>query len=118
MTEHRDADKEPDFAELKARLLARRAELEALAAASSEARATVDLDQSRLGRLSRMDALQGQAMAQEVERRRQGELARIDAALARMKKGEYGYCLKCGEDIATARLALDPSATLCIDCAG
>ncbi len=107
-----------NIAEMKVRLLARRAELETLAAASSDARATVDLDQSRVGRLSRMDALQGQAMAQEVERRRQAELARIDAALARMDEGEYGYCLKCGEDIAAARLALDPSASLCIDCAG
>ncbi|MQX35172.1 hypothetical protein GHC57_01425 [Roseospira navarrensis] len=70
-----------------------------------------------MGRLSRMDALQHQAMAQETERRRQVELKRIDAALERMKEGEYGLCVHCGESIATRRLEFDPAAPLCITCA-
>jgi DnaK suppressor protein len=98
-------------------LLARREELLAVMKASVEGSRPVELDQTRVGRLSRMDALQGQAMAQETERRRKNELQRIDAALARVDTGDYGYCVTCGEEISSKRLALDPSTPLCIDCA-
>ena len=106
-----------DIDALRGRLEAMRAELDALDAASAEARGAVELDQTRQGRLSRMDALQGQAMAQETERRRQAELKRIEAALARIKSGDYGYCLSCDEEIAAKRLEFDPSVSLCVDCA-
>ncbi len=101
----------------RARLLARREELEALAAAAAESRRPVELDQSRVGRLSRMDALQDQAMALETERRRNIEHRRIEAALGRLAEGEYGYCLGCGEAIEAKRLELDPTAPQCVDCA-
>jgi len=78
---------------------------------------SVELDQTRVGRLSRMDAMQAQAMAQETQRRDQLELSRIDAALERFGKDEYGYCLRCGEQISERRLEVDPAATLCIKCA-
>ena len=80
-------------------------------------RAPVELDQQAVGRLSRMDALQVQAMAAETSRRRVRELRRIEAALARMSEGEYGYCVECGDEIAARRLELDPAAPLCIGCA-
>ncbi|MCB1745346.1 MAG: TraR/DksA C4-type zinc finger protein [Gammaproteobacteria bacterium] len=83
-----------------------------------QATGAVELDQTRVGRLSRMDALQAQAMAVETDRRRRLALRQIDAALQRMKTGEYGDCVRCAEPIAHARLAFDPAATLCIDCAG
>jgi len=84
---------------------------------ADEAAKTVELDQSSVGRLSRMDALQGQAMSQERARRRQIELQKIAAALRRIEAGDYGFCVRCGEDIADKRLELDPAAPLCIDCA-
>ncbi|MFP4147716.1 MAG: TraR/DksA family transcriptional regulator, partial [Halorhodospira sp.] len=71
---------------------------EALAAAR-EAAATVELDQTRQGRLSRMDALQGQQMALERERRRQQLLTRIEGALRRIESGDFGYCFLCGDEI-------------------
>lgn len=98
-------------------LLARREELLSVMKASTEGSRPVELDQTRVGRLSRMDALQGQAMAQETERRRKNELQRIDAALARVDTGNYGYCVNCDEEISAKRLSLDPSTPLCIDCA-
>ena len=101
--------KDIDEKKLKALLAQRKAELEALVHSSEESRGVVELDQTRQGRLSRMDALQGQAMAQETERRRQAELKRIEAALARMASGDYGYCLSCDEEIAAKRLEFDPS---------
>ncbi|WP_373085929.1 TraR/DksA family transcriptional regulator [Sneathiella sp.] len=98
-------------------LLRRRQELLAIIDASNESSRPVELDQTRVGRLSRMDALQGQAMAQETERRRQNELTRIAAALKRLEDGDFGLCVRCGEEISEKRLALDASIAVCIDCA-
>ena len=92
-------------------------DLLALEQTGDEAAKTVELDQSRVGRLSRMDALQNQAMQLETERRREVELARIDAALERMESDDFGYCVSCGEAIGKKRLEMDPSTPLCIDCA-
>lgn len=80
-------------------------------------RATVTLDQESVGRLSRIDAMQVQEMALAQARRRQAKRAAIDAALARVDTDEFGYCLKCAEQIARPRLDHDPTVTTCIDCA-
>jgi DnaK suppressor protein len=96
----------------------RRRDLLAVAQASAESRKPVELDQTRVGRLSRMDALRDQAMALETERRRDAEIYRIDAALKRLIDGEWGYCATCGEDIPAKRLELDPAIPVCVDCAG
>ena len=82
-----------------------------------KAEQTVELDQSRVGRLSRMDAMQAQAMSKETGRRRRLQLRRIDAALKRLDEGSYGECLECGDEIHHGRLEFDPAVTLCIDCA-
>ena len=76
------------------------------------------LDQQSVGRLSRMDAIQQQAMAQAQDRARQKERIMIKAALTRIENGEYGYCAECGEEISEKRLELSPAAPLCIRCAG
>lgn len=98
-------------------LLTRRREIVDLSDMARDARSVVSLDQQSVGRLSRMDALQGQAMAQASERHRLAELARIDAAVHRIDAGTYGDCLSCGEEIAQGRLEADPAASLCIACA-
>lgn len=103
--------------ELRAALLHRRDSLTGLSALSASSRDAVELDQSRVGRLSRMDALQQQEMAKASESQRTQQVARIDAALARIASGDFGYCLDCGEEIAAKRLAVDPATPLCIDCA-
>jgi len=99
-------------------LIARREELEQLSQNSAEARETVTLDQASVGRLSRMDAIQQQAMAQATERQRAVEISRIENALKRLDEDEYGFCVQCGEDISVKRLEIDPAATHCIKCAG
>ena len=103
--------------DFKTLLLKQKQELEALQQTGLDASATVELDQTRVGRLSRMDALQGQAMSQERERRREEQLRKISLSLAAIENADYGYCHNCGEDIALKRLEFDPTATLCIDCA-
>ena len=79
--------------------------------------APVELDQARVGRLSRMDAMQQQAMSQAVARLTDLELQRIQSALGRMESGDYGYCVLCDEEIAEGRLRFDPSVLTCINCA-
>lgn len=106
-----------DIEQVKARLQARRAELENVSDAAKEARSTVELDQTRQGRLSRIDALQGQEMSKAAARRRQKELQRIANAFKRIEEDEYGYCPECGEPISFQRLDVDPTTVLCIDCA-
>ena len=99
------------------RLLAERAGLLEEDAQGADDRETVMLDQSSVGRLSRMDAMQRQAMAEATHRRGAARKGRIDAALARIDEGEFGYCTDCGEEIAPKRLELDPTAPTCVSCA-
>ena len=98
------------------RLLSLRQELVDLEAAARDGRGAVELDQSRVGRLSRMDALQGQAMNQAIGARRQQMLARLDAALTRLESGEFGYCQECGDAIVEKRLEIDPTTLFCTSC--
>lgn len=106
-----------DVKAIRSLLMARRAEIVERESATKGSRDPVELDQTRVGRLSRMDALQTQAMAQNAERRRKLELQKIDAALARIESDDYGYCIKCGEEIPKARLDFDPAVAICVDCA-
>ena len=98
-------------------LIQRQSDLLQVKATGDEAASIVELDQSKLGRLSRMDAIQAQAMSTETNRRREIELQRIDTALQRLQGDKYGFCVSCGEDIARPRLEVDPATPVCIDCA-
>ena len=101
----------------KACLEKRRTELLADEVSSRGDRAPVELDQQSVGRLSRMDAIQVQAMAEAQAGRRKATLQRIDEAIGRIEAGEYGYCVSCGEEIAPKRLELDPAVATCVRCA-
>lgn len=46
------------------------------------------------------------------------ELRMIQAALARVRAGEYGYCVTCGGRISDERLDLLPATPFCRSCAG
>lgn len=98
-------------------LLAEQKELTALKASEQASTQAVALDQSSVGRLSRMDAMQSQAMALEGKRRRDIQLTRIQAALERIEEGEYGYCASCDEEINVRRLKVDPANPFCVECA-
>lgn len=91
-------------------------ELETLNSSASGGRDAVELDQSRVGRLSRMDALQGQAMNNAIAARRHNKLLAIEAALERLQEKEFGYCIKCGDEITLKRLELDPTVAMCLNC--
>jgi len=110
-------DPKLDVAAFRDRLIALKDELEAIAESGAEAARPVELDQAKVGRLSRMDAMRSQAMSIETQRRRVVELGRIKTALTRIEEDEFGVCQSCGKSIAVQRLAIDPAAHLCIDCA-
>ena len=101
----------------RTRLAGKKVELVELSKLSEEARAPVELDQQAVGRLSRMDALQNQAMQQAAERARNRDLVRIEMAERRLGEGDYGFCEECGEEIPDGRLAIDPMAERCVNCA-
>ena len=99
------------------RLRAMLAELAAEDAVAAGNTAPVILDQETVGRISRIDAMQVQAMALATEARRHKRRAMIEAALVRLDGEEFGWCLACGDAIGMARLENDPAVTLCLDCA-
>lgn len=112
---------DPTDAELRARfrpvLTEELAGLEAQSSGTAADRKPVELDQQSVGRLSRMDAMQGQQMAAALEARRVQRIAAIRAALQRLDEGEFGFCEDCGDFIGDRRLQVDPIARRCVDCA-
>lgn len=82
-----------------------------------DAAAPVQLEQDSVGRLSRIDAMQMQAMALAQQQRRARQRRQVEAALDRIATGEFGYCLACGDEIAEARLRNNPAVATCIACA-
>lgn len=98
-------------------LLRQQNDLQSTEDSSTEATQTVGLDQTSVGRLSRMDDMQSQAMALESRRRRQIQLTRIEAALGRIEEEEFGYCASCDEPINRKRLEIDPANPFCVHCA-
>ena len=107
---------ELDRQKLKQIIISRLEEMRALDAGAIENRAIVQLDQQSVGRLSRMDAMQQQAMARATAARRQGEIARLEAALGRITDDEFGYCADCGDEIAMERLCIEPAIRRCAEC--
>ena len=99
-------------------LMAERDELFSTSEETSGDRKPVELDQQSVGRLSRMDAIQVQAMAKAQEGRRAARLQMIEAALKRLDKGDYGFCVECDEEIPAKRLEVDAASPRCIKCAG
>ena len=99
------------------RLKKMRKEIKNISNVSLDSRRPVELDQTAVGRLSRMDALQSQAMQLETERRRNEEIKRIDFAIKRIDDDVFGFCINCGYEIETKRLENDLTTQTCIDCA-
>jgi DnaK suppressor protein len=55
-------------------------------------------------------------LLQRLTERERAELAEIDAALARIRQGTYGSCLRCGGAIGRLRLRAVPEARFCLGC--
>ncbi|MFT4623248.1 MAG: DnaK suppressor protein [Myxococcota bacterium] len=103
-------------AQLHARLKVIRTELQETLRVTAEHAGTVHLDQTAVGRLSRVDALQAQQMAAEQRRRSELRLRSVHNALRRVEDEVYGDCMSCGEPMEFARLTAQPEAPLCMSC--
>ncbi len=102
--------------QFRQRLLDQRSELQESERAYKESGDSIELDQTRVGRLSRMDAMQAYQMALETSRRRQHQLLKIEGALRRIDSDEYGDCFVCSKEIDVRRLSADPTSTRCMGC--
>lgn len=83
---------------------------------TDEALRPVELDQTAVGRLSRMDSLQNQSLTQNLRERESGKLGQLTQALARLDAGSYGVCLLCEGPIPFERLFVFPETPSCAAC--
>ena len=113
MTSHLSADQ---VDELRTELERQLARLQKSMKVTDEALRTVELDQTAVGRLSRMDSLQNQSLSKGLRDREVVRLSQIREALARVEKGTYGVCTECGGAIPFERLFVFPEAPECADC--
>lgn len=113
---YRKVKKTMDITKYKKALKSLRQETLAEIEAGKETTIPPELDQTTVGRLSRMDAIQNQQIALERERLRKQKLQRIDSALKRIDEDEYGYCARCEDDISEERLNFDPTIMVCKAC--
>jgi DnaK suppressor protein len=108
---------EIELGQARKRLEALREDLLAKKDAAAESIAAVELDQARVGCLSRMNSMQQQAMALEQDRRRDIQLKRIEGAFQRIKKNTYGNCVKCSTPVEEKRIDFDATTFFCRQCA-
>jgi len=85
--------------------------------ATGEALEPVKLDQTAVGRLSRIDALRSQGLTRNLQERERVRLAQIQGAFRRMDSGKYGVCVDCGEAVPFGRLYVMPETPSCASCA-
>lgn len=101
--------------EFRRRILAEREEIDALLDRTSSDVRPVDLGLP-IGRLSRMDAMQMQGMAQLNRRQLEIRRERVKVALAALDNGTYGSCRACKGAIDLARLEAQPEVPFCHAC--
>ena len=107
---------EAQLEQLREELERQLAKLERSMTVTDEALKTVELDQSAVGRLSRMDSLQSQGIAKGLREREMIGLALIQEALRRLDAGTYGVCTGCGDEVAFERLLVFPESPTCVSC--
>jgi DnaK suppressor protein len=101
--------------ELAADLRALEVELREALELSRDGVKPVDLDEP-IGRVSRIDAIQQQKMAQNNRRGHEARLRMVSIALAAIDAGDYGLCRECEEPIAFRRLKARPESGYCLAC--
>lgn len=102
---------------LKEDLMSELLRLERSMDATEQASEVVQLDQTAVGRLSRMDSLQNQSMAKSLKEREAVKLALLVDALKRIEQGTYGLCVECGGPVSFGRLSVFPESRECARCA-
>jgi DnaK suppressor protein len=109
---------ETQVAELRAELERQLSKLTRSMRTTTRAMKPIPLDQSSVGRLSRIDNLQTQGLTRGLQEREQAKLGQITEAMKRLEAGTYGRCVVCDEAIAFERLLIFPEAPNCAGCTG
>jgi DnaK suppressor protein len=107
---------ESQLAKFRAELERQLAKLKKSMTVTDESLKTVELDQAAVGRLSRMDSLQNQALAKGLRERENARLNFIQEAIRRLAAGTYGVCIECGGRVAVGRLFVFPESGTCASC--
>lgn len=107
---------EAQVLELKAELERELVRLRRSMGSTGEAARPVELDQTAVGRLSRMDAMANQHMQKDLHEREQALEGGILDALRRIEQGSYGRCTTCGAAMPYGRLLVMPEARTCAGC--
>ncbi len=106
---------EQQLQDFKERLLQAKANAQALLRQTAGDTRPVDLDLP-IGRLTRIDAIQMQGMAQMNRYQLEIRLKQVDASLAAMDRGTYGICRHCQEPVQLERLEALPETPFCVEC--
>lgn len=118
MSENPPSLTEDQLDEIRSELLRSLRKIERSMKITNKAARPVKLDQTSVGRLSRIDAIQNQSLTQGLQEREQAKHAAIVGAIGRMDEGKYGICTACGRPIGFERLLIFPEAQMCADCGG
>lgn len=102
--------------QLEAKLRELKDDIESQLQRNESSSAPVELDQTLVGRVSRVDALQQQGIALNSRRNLMLRQKKILAALQALDSGDYGYCQECDEPVGYARLTVKPEASFCLKC--
>ncbi len=102
--------------ELRAELERQLTRLKRSMKVTEEAARPVELDQTAVGRLSRMDAMQNQHLTKNLKEREEVKFALLNEALQRLESGTYGLCLQCAAEVGFDRLLVYPEAPACGQC--
>jgi len=70
-----------------------------------------------LGRLTRLEAMGEQEVANKVLDEARLRLTRLNNALQHIDKPMFGICIECEEDIGFGRMSIRPESVRCVDCA-
>ena len=102
--------------ELRAELQRQLVRLEQSMRVTEKAVKIVELDQTAVGRLSRMDSLQNQSLSKGLREREVARLSQLREAISRIEKETFGLCIACGGEIPYERLFVFPEAPACGEC--
>ena len=102
--------------ELLSVLLSNKTKLEQQLLDAESATGVVILDQSSVGRVSRVDAMQQQSMAVSTRAKAEASLRKVLKTLKRMDAEDFGYCGECDKPIQFNRLKVQPQASHCLKC--
>lgn len=97
------------------RLLSAKADTEALLVQTANDSKPVDMELP-IGRLTRIDAIQMQGMAQMNRHQLEIRLRQIDASLMAFDNGTFGICRHCKEPVSPGRLEVLPETPFCLEC--